>query len=190
MKYSKILAAALAAALMCAALTACGGGSGGSDQTSAAAPTPDGGSAAETQSGSASNLLTDKYPNYAKSYTDEFGAFVNGDMDKIFNGVADLNADNFTEWKALYDQYYDRCEHWYNELGGAEMLVPEDKAQAHKDLTVAVGTIYKILEGMEPRVTAAEGGDFSQLTSLASEYAEADQIAHDMWDRASAEVLK
>ena len=77
-----------------------------------------------------------------------------------------------------------------HELSAAEMLCPEDKAEAHKDLEAVVATIQKIFEGLEPKVQAAEGGDLSQLTDMAEQYNQASDIAHEMWNRASAEVVE
>lgn len=64
------------------------------------------------------------------------------------------------------------------------MLCGEDQKKAHDELTKTVGTIYKIFEGLKSRVEAADNGDFSQLTSMAEEYKEADKIAHTIWEHA------
>ncbi len=176
-----VLAAFAAAAL---SLTACGG-SGESVQKTSEQPKA---AQASAQGNSLPNELTSKYSNYAESFTKEFGEFVNGDMDTVLRGVGGLNADNFAQWKETYDKYNERCGHWFNELSAAEMLCPEDKAEAHKDLEAVVATIQKIFEGLEPRVQAAEGGDLSQLTGMAAQYEQASDIAHEMWNKASAEV--
>lgn len=141
-------------------------------------------SAGTSQNSSSSSLVGDKYMNYINSFTDEVGAFVSGDMDKVLNGVGSLSQDNYAEWKALYEKGLDSTEHWYSEVGAAAMLCGEDQKEAHDELTKTVGTIYKIFEGLKSRVEAADNGDFSQLTSMAEEYKEADEIAHTIWDHA------
>lgn len=186
MKFKKLIALAASAALICLSLTACGGSGDGAQKTAEQSKATQ----APAQNNSLPNELTSKYSNYAESFTKEFGEFVNGDMDTVLKGVGDLNADNFAQWKETYDKYNERCGHWFNELSAAEMLCPEDKAEAHKDLEAVVATIQKIFEGLEPRVQAAESGDLSQLTGMAEQYNQASDIAHEMWDRASAEVVE
>ena len=141
-------------------------------------------SSGTSQNSSSGTLVGDKYINYINSFTDEVGAFVNGDMDKVLNGVGSLSQDNYAEWKALYEKGLDSTEHWYSEVGAAAMLCGEDQKEAHDELTKTVGTIYKIFEGLKSRVEAADNGDFSQLTSMAKEYKEADKIAHTIWEHA------
>ncbi len=186
MKFKKLIALAATAVVICLSLTACGGSGDGAQKTAEQSKATQ----APAQNNSLPNELTSKYSNYAESFTNEFGEFVNGDMDTVLKGVGDLNADNFAQWKETYDKYNERCEHWFNELSAAEMLCPEDKAEAHKDLEAVVATIQKIFEGLEPKVQAAEGGDLSQLTGMAEQYEQASDIAHEMWDRASAEVVE
>ncbi len=177
-KAGKLIALAVSAAVVCISLTACGGDEKAAVNTSAPV------------SNSVSSELTSKYSNYAESFTDEFGEFVDGDMDVVLKGIGNLNPDNFAEWKEMYDKYNERCGHWFNELSAAEMLCPDDKKEAHKDLETTVATIQKIFEGMEPRVEAAVNGDFSQLTDMADEYDQASHIAHEMWDKVSGPVTE
>lgn len=181
MKHSKIIAL-MSAAVLCVSLAGCGGQRTADTAGVTQAPTQ-----AEN---SAMTALTDKYPTYAASFVSEMGEFVDGDMDTILNGVGTLNDSNFAQWNEIYQKGYERCEHWYNELSASEMLCPEDKKQAHADLTTTVGTIYKIMDGLNERVAAAQADGFDELNSMASDYADADRIAHEMWDRASAEVLE
>ena len=176
MKYTKLIAIAAAAALMCTALSACG-----KDKT------PEPVSTAQENS-SALNAITERYPTYIESFSDEFGGFVNGDMDTILTGLGTLNSDNFDEWNTVYQNGLERCQHWHNEVGAAEMLCPEDKKEAHTALVTTVGTIYMILDGLGERVESAQSGDFSELNAMAEQYVQADEIAHEMWDKAIADV--
>ena len=86
-------------------------------------------SSGSSQNSSSGSLVGDKYINYINSFTDEVGAFVNGDMDKVLNGVGSLSQDNYAEWKALYEKGLDSTEHWYSEVGAAAMLCGEDQKE-------------------------------------------------------------
>lgn len=170
----KMVAIGAAVIMLTSVLGGCGNNDTSNNKTAA-------GSSQNSNTGS---LVGDKYINYINSFTDEVGAFVNGDMDKVLNGVGSLSQDNYAEWKALYEKGLDSTEHWYSEVGAAAMLCGEDQKEAHDELTKTVGTIYKIFEGLKSRVEAADNGDFSQLTSMADEYKEADEIAHTIWEHA------
>lgn len=137
---------------------------------------------------SASQTIGDQYPsqykNYIESFTAEVEPFVKEDLAEILKSVSGLNSSNYQEWKTKYSSALEKTEHWYNEVGSAEMFCPNDKAEQHQALVMTSATIYKILEGMNAGVAAADSGDFSQLTSKSAEYAQAAQIASDMWDHA------
>lgn len=168
MKYVKRLAAVSAAAVLAvSALSACGS----SEQAATSEPV------------ATDNVLTAKYGDYVKSYTSEVTDFIDGDMDSILNGVADINDANYGEWKSLYEKGYENAKRWYNELSAAQMLCGEDDMEFHQELTQTVGTLYKIMEGFEDRVAAADNGDFSELHSKAAEYKDADTIIHSMWEK-------
>lgn len=171
----KLIGAAAVAAVITAALTGC---SGGSEQS--ASPTPS--SAAGALSGISG--IEEGYDNYINSFVTEMGEFVNGEMDEVLLSVGDINADNYPDWKAKYQDALERTERWYSEINTAQMLVSEDRSEAHTEMIQTVGVIYKIFEGFSDRVAAADGGDYSQLTDMASEYSEASEIAHTLWDHA------
>ncbi len=181
MKHLKIIAL-MSAAVICVSLTGCGGQQAADQAGVTQAPAQ--------EENSALTALTDKYPTYAASFVSEMGEFVDGDMDTILNGIGTLDDSNFAEWNETYQKGYERCEHWFNELSASEMLCPEDKKQAHADLTATVGTIYKIMDGLKERVDAAQVSGFDELNAMGPDYADADRIAHEMWDRASAEVVE
>ncbi len=137
---------------------------------------------------SVSGELTERYPDYINSFIEDMGAFMDGDLDKILTGISGLGADNFAEWDELYQSGYESLSHWFSEINTAEMLCPEESKEAHEALIQTVGTIYKIMEGLETRVQAAENGDYSQLLEKESEYNDAAEIAHEMWNRAVEDV--
>lgn len=169
---------AMISAVMIAALSISGCGSG----TNAPQPTE----------APYENPLGDAYPenyeNYIDSFTGEFGQFVDGDMEYILRGVGSLNESNYDEWKLKYTDALDRTTHWYSEVDAASMFCPSEKIGAHEKLISTVGTIYKIMDGLKPRVEVADNGDLSQLTSMGDNYIKAIDIANDMWDQTLAEV--
>lgn len=170
-----LIGAAAAAAVLTTALTGC---SGGSEQQ--ASPSPS--SAAGELSGISG--MEEGYDNYINSFVSEMGEFMDGELDEVLLTVGDINADNYADWKAKYQDALERTERWYSEINTAQMLVSEDRSEAHTEMIQTVGVIYKIFEGFADRVTAADGGDFSQLNDMADEYSEASNIAHTLWDHA------
>lgn len=141
---------------------------------------------------SAANSLGNQYPEQYKNYIDSFSSevtpFVENELPKLLNAVGTLNASNYSEWKTNFEADHEKCEHWYNEVSSAEMFCPSELTEQHKALVTTVATFYKILDGMNPRIEAADGGDFSQLTSKSAEYAQAAEISKDMWSRAIDDV--
>lgn len=176
MKFTKKIMMIIGVSAMIAlTLTSCGGGETQSSTT--------------TQSDSSvSGELTGRYPDYINSFVEDMGAFMDEDLDEILTGISGLNADNFAEWDEVYQSGYESLGHWFSEISTAEMLCPEASKEAHEALIQTVGTIYKIMEGLETRVQAAESGDFSQLQEKATEYSDAASIAHEMWSRAVEDV--
>lgn len=148
--------------------------------------------AQSTAAQSASQSIGDQYPeqykNYIDSFTSEVDSFVKDELPEILQEVAGLNASNYAEWKAKYTAALEKTEHWYNEVGSAEMFCPSGYTEKHQALVTTVATFYKILEGLQTRTEAADNGDFSQLTSKGAEYAQAAQIANEMWTRAVSDI--
>lgn len=171
--------ASAAAAAMLAASVLCG--CGGSDSGKASAGT-----------GTAANSLGDSHPEQYKNYIDSFSSevtpFIETELPKLLNAVSTLNASAYADWKAEFEEDFDKCEHWYNELSSAEMFCPSEITEQHKAMVTTVATFYKILDGMKPKIEAADSGDFSQLTSMGAEYAQAAEISKNMWDRALSDV--
>lgn len=145
-------------------------------------------SAAKTSSQTMGDQYPDQYKNYIKSFTAEVDPFVKEDLAEILKSVSGLNSSNYSDWKSKYSSALEKTEHWYNEVSSAEMFCPSDKTEQHQALVMTSATIYKILEGMNTGVAAADSGDFSQLISKGAEYAQAAQIASDMWKHAIIEL--
>lgn len=150
-------------------------------------------SASQTNSTqSATQAIGDKYPeqysNYIESFTAEVEPFVKTELPELLGAVSGLNSSNYDEWKTKYIDALEKTEHWYNEVGSAEMFCPSDKTEQHQALVTTVATFYKIIEGLESRTEAADNGDFSQLTSKGEEYSQAAEIADTMWTRAVADL--
>ncbi len=80
---------------------------------------------------------------------------MNGDMDKVLNGVGSLSQDNYAEWKALYEKGLDSTEHWYSEVGAAAMLCGEDQKEAHDELTKLSERYIRFFEGLKSRVESS-----------------------------------
>lgn len=173
----RLIAAAAAVTLAAAVLTGCG------DKQPVSTP-------ANSASNSFGDQNPQQYKNYVESFSSEVTPFVEGELPKLLNAVATLDASNYSEWKAEYSDDLEKCEHWYSEVSSAEMFCPSTASEQHKALVTTVATIYKIIEGMQTRVEAADGGDFSQLVSKGAEYAQAAVIAEDMWTRALDDVNK
>lgn len=141
---------------------------------------------------SATQAIGDQYPeqyaNYIESFTAEVEPFVKNELPEILGAVSELNSSNYAQWKDKYTAALEKTEHWYNEVGSAEMFCPSDKKEQHQALVTTVATFYKIIEGLESRTEAADNGDFSQLTSKGEEYKQASEIADEMWTRAVADL--
>lgn len=160
------------------------GGCGNNAETSNDASSAVSSAVPEQGDNAVANELMSKYGTYIESYKNDFSEFINDDFDKILNGIGSINDGNYAQWKAVYEKGLDNTSHWYSEIGAAEMICPPDKTEAHEDLVKTVGTIYKILEGLESRVEAADSGDYAELNDMADEYKQANDIAKQMWDYA------
>lgn len=170
---------AIAAAAMLAASVLCGCGGSNNGKTSATAG---------TAANSIGDSHPDQYKNYIASFSSEVTPFIETELPKLLNAVASLNPSNYASWKAEFEEDFDKCEHWYNELSSAEMFCPSEITEQHRAMVTTVATFYKILDGMKPRIEAADSGDFSQLTSMSAEYAQAAEISKNMWTRALDDV--
>ena len=166
----KTIALLAAAASAAAALSGCGGGGN-------AEPSP----AAQAQTGlsqEAQSELTGRYSTY----------IVDGDLSDILQQAGEVDSGSLEEWKTKYQDGYESVQHWYNEVSTAEMLCAEENLEAHRSIVETVAAIYRILEGLEPRVQAAESGDFSRLSEKSGEYKQADTIIKDMWQQSVENV--
>ncbi|HIV85701.1 MAG TPA: hypothetical protein H9900_02690 [Candidatus Monoglobus merdigallinarum] len=176
----KTIALLAAAASAAAALSGCGGGGN-------AEPSP----AAQAQTGlsqEAQSELTGRYSTYIESFISDVGAFVDGDLSDILQQAGEVDSGSLEEWKTKYQDGYESVQHWYNEVSTAEMLCAEENLEAHRSIVETVAAIYRILEGLEPRVQAAESGDFSRLSEKSGEYKQADTIIKDMWQQSVENV--
>lgn len=176
---TRIKTIAMISAVMITSLSICGCGSNMASNTPTATAVPE-------------NALGDAYPgnyqNYVSSFTEEFGQFVDGDMTYILKNIGTLNSSNYLEWKEKYTNALERTEHWYNEVDTAIMFCPTEKTESHNKMTSTAATIYKVMQGLESRVAAADAGDFSELTSMGEDYIKANGIVHDMWNETLEEV--
>ncbi len=141
------------------------------------------------KSETAKQQLSAKYDTYIQSYLSEIGEGVHDDMKELAEEIGELqDAEDVREWCEDYREFYEDLKHWEREINIAEMIVPEPKAELHKNLAYAMYTLSKVCAYVETSVSDAEKGNVQPLKENANTFREGYEAALTLYDHAAADL--